>query len=296
MSTEEIYNYRKVSDLLITGGQPTAEQLKSAADEGFRVVINLATQKSDHALEDEAGLVQSFGMEYHHIPVEWEQPTERDFAAFEQVMKQLPTGKTLIHCAANFRATAFYALYAFKNLGWSKAQAETFRASIWQGSDYPIWEKFIGQVKANLDAQGPVQLRDVLETDLPIFFEQQLDPDAARMAAFPSRSRDTFMVHWAKILADENVQTQTILFNGQVAGNIVSFEQDGKREVGYWLGKEFWDQGVATRALADFLGQVKVRPLYAYVAKHNLASRRVLEKCGFAFDSEDIEGLILKLV
>jgi uncharacterized protein (TIGR01244 family) len=150
MSTQEIYNYRKVNDQIITGGQPTAEQLKSAANEGFQAVINLATRKSDNALEDEAGLVQSLGMAYHHIPVDWENPTEGDFGTFEQVLKQLSPSKILIHCAANFRVSAFYALYAQKNLGWSETQAETFRASIWQGSDYPVWEKFIDQMKTKL--------------------------------------------------------------------------------------------------------------------------------------------------
>jgi RimJ/RimL family protein N-acetyltransferase len=142
---------------------------------------------------------------------------------------------------------------------------------------------------------GNVQLRDVVETDLPAFYEQQLDPDATRMAAFPARDRNSFMAHWAKILADKNVQIQTILFDGQVAGNIVSFEQSGKREIGYWLGKDFWGKGIASRALSEFLVQVKIRPLYAYVAKHNIASQRVLEKCGFNLDGEEGEELILKL-
>jgi protein tyrosine phosphatase (PTP) superfamily phosphohydrolase (DUF442 family) len=150
MSTQEIYNYRKVNDHLITGGQPTVEQLKSAADEGVRTVINLATFNPQHSLEDEAGLVRSLGMAYHHIPVEWEQPTESNFEAFEKVVKQLPEEKTLIHCAANFRVTAFYSLYALKHLGWSETRAETFRASIWQGSDYPVWEKFIDHMKSKL--------------------------------------------------------------------------------------------------------------------------------------------------
>ena len=44
---------------------------------------------------------------------------------------QLPASKTLIHCAANFRVTAFYSLYAMKHLGWSEAQAAEFRASVW---------------------------------------------------------------------------------------------------------------------------------------------------------------------
>ena len=150
MSTETIYNYRKVDDQYITGGQPTAAQLQSAADEGFRAVVNLAPSNEGAALADEAGLVQSLGMGYHHIPVAWGNPQDSDFAAFEQVMLSLPEGKTLIHCAANFRVTAFFSLYARKHLGWSADQADTFRASIWQGSDYPIWEAFVERMKAQL--------------------------------------------------------------------------------------------------------------------------------------------------
>jgi protein tyrosine phosphatase (PTP) superfamily phosphohydrolase (DUF442 family) len=92
-------------------------------------------------------------MTYHHIPVDWNNPQESDFEKFERVMQTLPEGKTLIHCAANFRVTAFYALYALKHLGWSETQAEEFRASIWEGSDYPIWEEFIGRMKAQLNQE-----------------------------------------------------------------------------------------------------------------------------------------------
>jgi RimJ/RimL family protein N-acetyltransferase len=132
-----------------------------------------------------------------------------------------------------------------------------------------------------------VILREVTEADLPIFFEHQLDPDANRMAAFPARDRNAFMAHWAKILSDETLITKAILVDGQVAGNIVSWAQFGEREVGYWIGKEYWGKGVATRALAAFLGDISARPLYAHVAKHNIGSRRVLEKCGFIICGED---------
>ena len=150
-----------------------------------------------------------------------------------------------------------------------------------------------------------VRLRDVTEADLPIFYVQQLDPEATAMAAFPARDRESFMSHWAKIMANESGVLKTILFDNQVAGNIVCWEQDGEREVGYWVGKEYWGKGIATRALAEFLTQVKTRPLVAHVAKHNVASRRVLEKCGFTFIKEDkyynasgeeIDEVVLKLV
>jgi RimJ/RimL family protein N-acetyltransferase len=127
----------------------------------------------------------------------------------------------------------------------------------------------------------PVCLRSVLDVDLPILFEQQLDPEATAMVAFPSRDRQAFLAHWSKLMANEAVTVRTILSAGQVAGNIVCWDQEGKQEVGYWLGREFWGKGIATEALRQFLGVIKTRPLYAHVAKLNPASRRVLEKCGF---------------
>jgi RimJ/RimL family protein N-acetyltransferase len=138
-----------------------------------------------------------------------------------------------------------------------------------------------------------ILLRDVIASDLPIFFEQQRDPVANQLAAFPAREREAFMAHWAKILADKSNILKTILVDGQVAGNIVSWEQPdegNKREVGYWLGREFWGKGIATRALTLFLERVTARPLYAHVVRHNLASIRVLEKCGFTIAGED-QGL-----
>ena len=136
-------------------------------------------------------------------------------------------------------------------------------------------------------SRSAIRLRDVAENDLPIFFEQQLDPVAAQMAAFPSRDRPAFMTHWAKILADTTVIAQAILLDGQVAGNIVSFKISDEREVGYWIGRQYWGNGVATAALTAFLEHVQARPLYAHVAKHNRGSLRVLQKCGFTIIGED---------
>ena len=130
-------------------------------------------------------------------------------------------------------------------------------------------------------------LRDVVESDLPVFFEHQQDPEATAMADFPARDRDAFDTHWERILADAGLYKKTIVFEGQVAGNIGSWVQDGRRLVGYWLGKEFWGKGLATQALAELIAELDTRPLYAYVAKTNIGSIRVLEKCGFVRSDED---------
>jgi len=152
-------------------------------------------------------------------------------------------------------------------------------------------------------------LRDVVEDDLPIFFENQLDPDANHMAAFTAKDptdREAFTVHWKKILADATVIIKTILVDGEVVGSVLSYEEEGKPEVSYWIGKKYWGKGIATRALFDFLAQGnKKRPIYARVAKDNFGSRRVLQKCGFTIIGEargfanargaEIEELVLEL-
>src|SRR6266508_5566809 len=152
-------------------------------------------------------------------------------------------------------------------------------------------------------------LRNLANDDLPIFFEYQLDQEANHMAAFTAKdptNLEAFMAHWHRILADETVIIQTILFNGQVAGSVSSYEEEGKPEVTYWLGKAYWGKGIATWALAEFLAHHnKTRPIYARVAKDNLGSRRVLEKCGFTIIGEskgfanargqEIEELLLEL-
>jgi RimJ/RimL family protein N-acetyltransferase len=152
-------------------------------------------------------------------------------------------------------------------------------------------------------------LRDVFSEDLPIFFENQLDREANTMAAFTAKDptdREAFMTHWQKILGIETCIIRTIVFNGQVAGSVSSYEEEGKSEVTYWLGREYWGKGIATWALKELLiHHSQKRPMHARVAKDNLASRRVLEKCGFKIIGEDkgfanardqeIEELLLEL-
>ncbi len=95
------------------------------------------------------------------------------------------------------------------------------------------------------------------------------------------------MVHWRKVRADDTALTQAIVVDGAVAGYIASFVMHGQREVGYWLGREWWGRGIATEALAQLLQREKRRPLHAHVVKNNAGSLRVLHKCGFVVAGED---------
>jgi RimJ/RimL family protein N-acetyltransferase len=126
-----------------------------------------------------------------------------------------------------------------------------------------------------------ITLRPVLPADLPILFQQQLDPEAVAMSAYPSKDRGEFMRHWEGILRNKATTARTIIYKEKVAGHILCWKEKYEQRIGYWVGKEFWRRGIASVAVADILQEVKIRPLYAQVANHNLASQRVLKKNGF---------------
>jgi RimJ/RimL family protein N-acetyltransferase len=127
----------------------------------------------------------------------------------------------------------------------------------------------------------PISLRPVLEADLETLYLQQDDPEANRMAAFPARDRASFMTHWHRIMSDPDTILRTILYEGRVAGSLVVFGPANRRLVGYWIGRAYWNRGIASAALTMLLKEVEERPLHAHVAQHNVGSIRVLEKAGF---------------
>ena len=86
-------------------------------------------------------------------------------------------------------------------------------------------------------------------------------------------------------MTDEAVCARTVLFEGDIAGYVVSWREDDEHKVGYWIGRGHWGRGFATDALSQFLRVDLTRPILGYVIEHNLASIRVLEKCGFTVDS-----------
>ena len=107
-----------------------------------------------------------------------------------------------------------------------------------------------------------------------------VSPKRRRWRYFPARDREAFDAHWQRCPRGRLLIKKTIVHDGQVAGNIGCWEQDGRRLIGYWVGKEFWGRGLATRALAEFVEDLP-RPLHAWVAGSNVGSIRVLEKSGF---------------
>jgi len=140
---EELYNHLQLSDILHCSGMPTPEQISAIAQDGIQVVINLATPKSENWIPNEKELVQAQNITYHNIPVDWENPTLDDMNKFSAVMDNHHHKTILVHCQANYRATAFIALYRTNRLGWSEQNAFKDLKKIWNPAEYPTWQRFI---------------------------------------------------------------------------------------------------------------------------------------------------------
>lgn len=137
----DIYHWHRLDGRITTSGQPTEAQLASLAALGVRCVINLAPHAHRHALPDEAASVEALGMDYINIPVDFAAPTEADFAAFAEAMARLRGQAVHVHCAANYRVSAFFGRYRRDVLGLPEEEARAHLAGIW--SPDPVWAAFI---------------------------------------------------------------------------------------------------------------------------------------------------------
>ena len=146
MSIEKAYNYRAVSEALLTAGRVEPEQLAELAGEGVEVVINLLPDSSQYAVQDERTLVERQGIEYQYLPVDFASPTLNDYKQFRQLMAAAGDRKLLIHCAANYRVSAFYSRYAIETGRWSPAEADAFMLSIWQPTEHLPWPQWLEEV------------------------------------------------------------------------------------------------------------------------------------------------------
>ncbi len=126
-----------------------------------------------------------------------------------------------------------------------------------------------------------VSLRDITPDDISALFRFQSDPESNRMAAVRPRDEASFRALWANVARNPDVTARAILADDALVGHISCFPLDGQPAVGYWIDRDYWGKGIASRALALFLELVPTRPLHARAAKHNVASIRVLERCGF---------------
>ena len=145
MTIQEIYNFMHLGETLSSSGMPTAEQMKSVAEAGTQVVINLAPHDVPRAIPNEGELVTALGMEYLNFPVIWRAPEQETLIRFMDAMDAHKDKKILVHCEANYRASAFIMLYRVLRLGWKKEDAIPIMEKMWNPEDFPVWQEFIDE-------------------------------------------------------------------------------------------------------------------------------------------------------
>jgi len=144
MGVEDSYNFRRVNDGLTTSGLVSAEQLGDLSREGYDAVINLFPD-GERAVPDEARIVQDQGIDYVYIPVDFEAPLRADLDAFTEAMDARTGRKIHVHCAANYRATAFYALYAVRHGLCTADEADELVRSVWDPAEFPVWRDWMSE-------------------------------------------------------------------------------------------------------------------------------------------------------
>ena len=135
-----------------------------------------------------------------------------------------------------------------------------------------------------------IKLRKTVVDDLEYFFKFQLDKEANSLAAFTSKDptdKSAYLIKYTKLLSDPTVNDQTIMVDDIIVGSIAKFEIEGEAEVTYWIDKNFWGKGIATKALESFLTIENTRPIFGRAAFDNYGSQIVLEKCGFVKIGKD---------
>jgi protein tyrosine phosphatase (PTP) superfamily phosphohydrolase (DUF442 family) len=155
MGIESSANFRRLSHTVTTSGSVAGSDLAQLGAEGYDLVIDLLPADSPYAVADEGAILRSQGVGYVQIPVDFAAPARTDLQAFTTVMDE-NVGKTIhVHCAANYRVSAFYGLYALGKGWWSAEEADAHIRDIWNPAEYPPWDRFVAEERARLTPRLP---------------------------------------------------------------------------------------------------------------------------------------------
>lgn len=108
---------------LLTGGQPTREQLAEAAKAGYRTVINLRSER-ETADGEEAAEVEKLGMRYVALPIAGvDDLTGENAEALAKVLEDEAAYPVILHCGSGNRVGALLAIKASYFEGKESAEA-----------------------------------------------------------------------------------------------------------------------------------------------------------------------------
>ena len=149
-------------------------------------------------------------------------------------------------------------------------------------------------------------LRPLTLEDAPRVQQLASDKDIARTTlTIPHPYPDGAAAQWIGTHQERFEKDELVNFaiarkdDGALLG-VISLKLDlaqANAELGYWIGKPFWNHGYTTEAakavLAYGFKELKLHRIYAHYMAHNPASGRVMEKIGMTYEGR-LRGHILK--
>lgn len=309
----QIQAFRRLSPLLASSGQPDASGIAAIARAGFKHLINLAQLTSPGALADEAGLAAAAGLEYLHLPIDFETPEPEQAARFFQALAQLRAQPVFVHCAKNMRVSALLCAYRTVLGGVPCRSARADLHAIWQPNH--TWRRYVSNA-ALAALPKPIRfetsrfvLRDAELGDADAIDRYAGDPDVCRYMIWgpntPERTREVLRHRVAEQKIDAARRALELLIVDKATG--VAVGSAGLRvgdtsaldaDLGYVLARAYWGHGIAVEACQKLLevafGWFGLHRVWASTDAENQASQRVLEKLSMRREAHFVQNQFVK--
>lgn len=296
---ERVAAFRRLSPLLASAGQPSPREIEAIARAGFKHLINLALPTSPGALADEAGLAQRAGLEYLHLPIDFELPELRQAARLFSALDERRSEPVFVHSAKNMRVSALLYVYRCVVAGVPPRQARADMHTIWQPNH--SWRRYMSNAAlralprpVRLETERLV-LRDAEPGDAESIQRYAGDPEVVRLMIWgPNTLEQTreFLQHRVghQQVDPERREFELLILEketGLVMGGAGLRVHDSAAlsgDLGYVLARAHWGRGIVPEACHKLLelgfGSLGLHRIWASADARNLQSQRVMEKLG----------------
>jgi len=148
-------------------------------------------------------------------------------------------------------------------------------------------------------------LRPWREDDADELYKYASDPEIGPPAGWPPHTSVEDSRNIIKnVLSAPETYAVCLKSDGRAIGSIGFHrndlaESDDEYELGYWIGKPFWGQGLIPEAAREMLRyafeELKMERIWCGYYEGNVKSRRVQEKLGFVYQHKT-EGIEIRLL
>jgi RimJ/RimL family protein N-acetyltransferase/protein tyrosine phosphatase (PTP) superfamily phosphohydrolase (DUF442 family) len=291
----DIYNFKAISSMLATSGQPSESELLEISKEGYEIVINLGLDGAEYSVKNEKIFLESHGIKYVHIPITFDNPEINKFETFHQYLKSNFEKKIFIHCAANKRVSVFIALFRIIEQGWNYEDAYNEILAIWEPNE--TWLDFLKNALIS-SKNGKIEIVDFSKSDLNLMIKWRSDNHINRFLRQSMRTLPEIQKWYDEYFSLEENKLYSINMNDSPIGYFTIEHIDMKNkncEFGIVVGeKSLHGKGIGASALKIMLEraftQLGMHRVYAIIQDCNLASEKCFLKAGFILEGRQRES------